>query len=87
MTTRRLDFLFWQEEEEPRKGFNIAWILTLPHILYFRALQGHSGGIAINPELQDKKLLPKGSIEYIFHVGNASELNSITNEEDNPCSR
>ena len=26
------------------------------HISYFRAIQGHSGGIAIDPELQDNVL-------------------------------
>ena len=47
------------------------------HISYFRAIQGHCGGIAIDPELQDKKLLPKGFTEYIYHVGNVSEVHSI----------
>ena len=28
-------------------------------------------------ELQDNDLLPKGFTEYIYHVGNAIELNSI----------
>ena len=45
--------------------------------LYLRAIQGHSGKNAIDPVLQDNVLLPKGFAEYIFHVGNASELNSI----------
>ena len=47
------------------------------HISYFRAIQGHSGDNAVDPALQDNVLLPKGFIEYIYHVGNASELNSI----------
>ena len=46
------------------------------HISYLIAIQGHFGGIAVDPELQDNVLLPKGFTEYIFHVGNASELNS-----------
>ena len=45
--------------------------------MYFRAIQGHSGGIAINPELQDNVLLPKGFTEYIYHVGHVSEVHSI----------
>ena len=45
--------------------------------LYFRAIQGHSGNDAIDPALQDNVLLPKGFTEYIKHVGNASDLNSI----------
>ena len=36
-----------------------------------------SGGIAIDPELQDNILLPKGFTEYIYHVGNVSEVHSI----------
>ena len=43
------------------------------HTSYFRAIQGHSGGIAIDVELQDNVLLRKGFTEYIYHVGNDSE--------------
>ena len=46
--------------------------------LYFRAIQGHSGDNAIDLDLQDIVLLPKGFTEYIYHVGNASEVNSTT---------
>ena len=38
---------------------------------------GHSGNTAIDPTLQDNVLLPKRFTDYIFHVGNASEWNSI----------
>ena len=44
--------------------------------LYLRAIQGHSGDNAVDPELQDNVLLPKGFTEYIYHVGIASELSS-----------
>ena len=47
------------------------------HISCFRAIQGHSGGIAIDPVLQDNVLLPKGFTKYIYHVGNVSEMHSI----------
>ena len=47
------------------------------HISYFRAIQEHSGGIAIDPEVQDAVLLPKGFTEYIYHVGNVCEVHSI----------
>ena len=46
-------------------------------VLYLRAIQGHSGESAIDPALQDKRLIPKGFTEYLYHVGNANELNSI----------
>ena len=64
---------------------------------YFRGIQGHSGGIAADLELQDDVLSPKGFTEYIYHVGNVSEMHSIIRiglilggkslkEEDNLCS-
>ena len=46
------------------------------HFLYFRAIKGHSGDNAIDLELQDNVLLPEGFVEYVCHVGNASEINS-----------
>ena len=49
--------------------------------LYLRAIQGHSGDNATDPELQDNVLLPKGFTGYIYHVGNASEWNSIIRNE------
>ena len=47
------------------------------HFLHLGASQGHSGGNAMDPELQDSALLPEGFTEYVYHVGNASEMNSI----------
>ena len=46
--------------------------------LYLRAMQGHSGQSAIDPALQDSILIPKGFTEYLYHIRNANELNSIT---------
>ena len=45
--------------------------------LFLRAIQGHSGENPIHPALQDIILIPKGFTEYLYHVGNANELNSI----------
>ena len=47
------------------------------HFLYFRAIQGHSGGNLVDPALQDNVLLPDDFAEYIYHIGNANELHSI----------
>ena len=47
------------------------------NFLYFRAIQGHSGGNIIDPELQDNVLLPEGFAEYVYHVRNVSEMHSI----------
>ena len=48
------------------------------HFLHSRAIQGHSGGIAVDPTLQDSVLLPDDFAEYIYHVGNVSEIYSTT---------
>ena len=47
------------------------------HFLYFRAIQGHSGGTLVDTALQDNVLLPHDFAEYIYHIGNVSEIHSI----------
>ena len=47
------------------------------HVLFFRAIQGHSGGTLVDPSLQDNVLLPDGFAEYIHHVVNAHDMHSI----------
>ena len=47
------------------------------HFLYFRAIQGHSGGTLVDPTLQDDVLLPDDFAEYINHVGSAHDMQSI----------
>ena len=46
-------------------------------ILYLRAIQGHSGGNPIDPELQDNVMLPSDFAEYIYHVGSSHYMHSI----------
>ena len=48
-------------------------------ILYLQALQGHSGLNPIDPELQGNVLIPTKFIEYIYHIGCAINVHSITN--------
>ena len=48
-------------------------------ILYFRALQGHSGSNLIDPTLQDNVMIGTGIFHYIYHVGCAFNLHSIIN--------
>ena len=43
-----------------------------------RALQGHSGRNPIDPSLQDNVLIPDNFFEYIYHIGCAISLHSIT---------
>ena len=47
-------------------------------LLYLRALQGHSGGTQLDPSLQDLVVLPDDFAEYIYHVGNSTNLHSVT---------
>ena len=48
-------------------------------ILYFRALQGHSGINLIDPMLQDNVVIGTGIFPYIYHVGRTFNLFSIIN--------
>ena len=46
--------------------------------LYLRALQGHSGHHLIDPILQHNVLIPDNLFEYIYHIGCAISLHSIS---------
>ena len=48
-------------------------------ILYFRALQGHSGSNLIDPTLQDNVVIGTGIFHYIYHIGCAFNLHSFIN--------
>ena len=48
-------------------------------ILYLRALQGHSRRNPNDPTLQENVLIPNNFFEYIYHIGCAINLHSITN--------
>ena len=48
-------------------------------IVYFRALQGHSGRNLIDPSLQDNVVILDGFFKYIYHVGCGFNLHSIIN--------
>ena len=48
-------------------------------IVYFRALQGHSGRNLIDPSLQDNVVRPSNFFQYIYHIGCAFNLHSIIN--------
>ena len=49
----------------------------LGSIIYFRALQGHSGSNLIDPTLQDNVLIGPGIFPCIYHVGSNFNLHSI----------
>ena len=49
-------------------------------IIYYRALQGHSGRNLIDPSLQDNVVIPSGFFfQYIYHIGCGFNLHSIIN--------
>ena len=48
-------------------------------IIYFRALQLHSGRNLIDPSLQDNVLIQSGFFQQIYHIGCAFNLHSIIN--------
>ena len=48
-------------------------------IVFFRALQGHSGRNLLDPSLQDIVVIPSNVFQYIYHIGCAFNLHSIIN--------
>ena len=60
-----------------KKRFQYCTDASGQEILYFRALQGHSGRNLIDPSLQDNVSIPNDFCEYICH--SAINLHSITN--------
>ena len=69
----------WHEAEATRKDFNIVLIRQDKKFFRLRALQGHSGRNPIDPTLKDNMLIPNTFFEYIYHIGCAVSLHSITN--------
>ena len=65
--------------EANKKRFQYCTDPSGQEILYLRALQGHLGRDPIDPTLQDNVLIPNDFFEYIYHIGCAVNLHSITN--------
>ena len=61
------------------KRFQYCTDPSREEILHLRALQGHSGRNSIDPSLQDTVIIPNNFFEYIYHIGCAVSLHSITN--------
>ena len=69
---------FWQKEEDQRQSFNTALNpSSSKHFLYFKAIQGHSGGNLVDPALQDNVPMREDFTEYIYHIGNVSQIHSV----------
>ena len=69
----------WQEAEATRKDFNIVLIRQDKKFFISELFKSHSGRNFIDPELQDNVLIPNDFFEYIYHIGCAINLHSITN--------
>ena len=62
----------------PKKRFQYCFDpYSAETILYLRAIQGRSGGKRIHSALQDNVLLPSDFAEYIYHLGNSHDMQSI----------
>ena len=64
----------WQEEKEEIKEDSSSVLLLL---VYFRALQGHSGRNLIDLSLQDNVVIQSNFFQDMYHVGCAFNLHSI----------
>ena len=49
-------------------------------IVYFRAIQGHSGRNLIDPSLQDNVVIQSGFFHHIYHIGCAFNLHSLRHD-------
>ena len=71
----------WQEEEEVRKEFRYCTDDS-GTIVYFRALQGHSGRNLIDPSLQDNVVIQTNFFQYIYPVGCAFQSCILSSVRD-----
>ena len=61
------------------KGDISTALMSSGIIVYFRALQGHSGRNLIDPSLQDNVIIQRGFFQHSYHIGCAFNLHSIIN--------
>ena len=67
-----------QQEEEGKGDISTCTDIS-ETIIYFRALQGHSGRNLIDPLLQDNVIIQSGFFRQLYHIGCAFNLHSIIN--------
>ena len=72
----KIGYQHWQQEEG-EEDISLLRESKLFQSIPVPSSNSSSGDNAIDPTLQDNVLLPKGFTEYIYHVGNANELNSL----------
>ena len=64
-----------------KKRFQYCTDPSRQGILCRRDLQGHSGRNLIEPSLQDNVSIPNDFFEYIYHIGSAINLHSISKRQ------
>ena len=69
----------WQKAEETRTDFNIVLIHQDQKFFTSELFKVIQDAILLIPELQDNVLIPNDFFEYIYHIGCAINLHSITN--------
>ena len=71
----------WQEAEATRKDFNV--VLTHQDKKFFisELFKTILDAVPLIPTLQDNVCIPDNFFEYIYHIGCAISLHSITNPE------
>ena len=70
--------LVWLQEEDRKEDISIV-LMIQEQILYFGALQGHSGSNLIDPTLQHNVVIGTGIFHHIYHIGCAFNLHCIIN--------
>ena len=60
-----------------KKRFHLCTKCTGLVPLYFRAIQGHSREIIVDPSLLDNVLAPEDFFEFIYHIGSCFNMHSI----------
>ena len=69
----------WQQEEEEQKRRFQYCTDDSGIIVYFRALQGHSGRNLIDPSLAGQCCNSERILQHIYHIGCAFNLHAIIN--------
>ena len=69
----------WQEAEETRKDFNIVLIHQDNKFFISELFKVIQDATLIDPSFHDNVSIPNDFFEYIYHIGCAINLHSITN--------
>ena len=82
------DFKFSEKRNSQTNSLNCLYLGSLKTrfeickdedgwLKFFRAIQGHSGGIFVSPRLMNYEMIPYTWKEFIYHVGRARDQYSV----------